>query len=526
MSEDTIKDIDPDELDALIARVREAKEHKLALGPDDCQLLLDALLTLATMHERLADNDVTIGKLQKLVGMVRSSETLGEQLKAGKPKRQQRRKKPTAPTVKPKVNHHKIEHVCKGDICPECGKGKLYKYEPATLLRITGQSPFVPEQHVMERLRCNACGAYFTAELPEEVKADGDAGQKYGFSARTMMVLGKFFAGSPYYRQGSLQGLIGVSLSASTIWDQAEKASNDIFPVFRYLANVLAADAVHFEADDTTNKVLGQKPIEKPRRNSDKTRTRTGLYTSGMIATTIEGHKIVLFNTDIGHAGEFLDDILKHRNPSLSPPIIMTDALSSNRPTVIDDFSHGLCNAHGRRQFYDVHCNFPQEVEHIIERYGEIWVNEKEIEAQAMSATKRLAYHEKHSLPVMEEIRAWGNGLLAAEKVDEHSGLAKAIRYFDNHYDGLTMFCKVEGAKLDNNIMEGQLKLVALNRKNAGFFKSAIGAAVGDVLTSIIATCSANGVNAFEYLNALQQNADDVKAHPEKYLPWNFKENG
>lgn len=523
---DNIKDIDPIELDALIVRVKEAKKHKLALGPEDCQLLLDALLTLAAMHERLADNDVTINKLKKLVGMIQSSETLGEQLKAGKPKKQSRRQKPKAPAVKPKVVQHKIEHICKGDVCPECGKGKVYKYEPATLLRITGQSPFVPEQHVMERLRCNACGAYITAELSPEIKKDGDANQKYGYSARTMMVLGKFFAGSPYYRQSSLQSLMGVSLSASTIWDQAELVSNDIFPVMRYLSKVLAADAVHFEADDTTNKIIGQQPIKKPGRNGTKAKTRTGLYTSGIIATTAKEQKIVLFNTDIGHAGEYLDDILKHRNPSLSPPIIMTDALSSNKPTVINNTINALCNAHGRRNYYDVHCHFPEEVEHIIERYGEIWANEKTAVKQRMSPSNRLAYHKKHSLPVMEAIRTWGAKQLADEKVEENSGLGKAIKYFDRHYDGLTMFCQVESAKLDNNSMEGQLKLVALNRKNANFFKSSVGAAVGDVLTSIIATCSINGVNAFEYLNTLQRNADDVKAHPAKYLPWNFKDNG
>ena len=55
-------DIDHDALDALIARVTEAKEHELALSPQDCQLLLDALVTLLTMQQRLASHDVTIHK--------------------------------------------------------------------------------------------------------------------------------------------------------------------------------------------------------------------------------------------------------------------------------------------------------------------------------------------------------------------------------------------------------------------------------------------------------------------------------
>lgn len=174
-----INDIDIAALDALIKRVQEAKTHGLALSSDDCQLLLDALFTLVAMQESLACNDITLTKLKKLVGMVQSSEKLQSSLEVQRAKKQSARpKKPVVTKVKPVVTHHKLEGLTKGDNCPECETGKLYKYEPASLLRIVGQSPFTPEQHVMERLRCNTCGAYFTAQVSEAVKADGKAQQK------------------------------------------------------------------------------------------------------------------------------------------------------------------------------------------------------------------------------------------------------------------------------------------------------------------------------------------------------------
>ena len=40
---------------------------------------------------------------------------------------------------------------------------------------------------------------------------------------------------------------------------------------------------------------------------------------------------------------------------------------------------------------------------------------------------------------------------------------------------------------------------------------------------SLIYTCDLNGVNAFEYLNALQRNADHVAERPENWLPWNYQ---
>ena len=99
-------DISPDELDLLMIRVAQAKEHQLTLSPQDCDLLLSALMTLTGMQEKLSDNDITIGKLRKLVGMVQSSETLKSAV-SRKPTRTGKRKKPTVTPVKPEVQHHK-----------------------------------------------------------------------------------------------------------------------------------------------------------------------------------------------------------------------------------------------------------------------------------------------------------------------------------------------------------------------------------------------------------------------------------
>jgi transposase len=172
-------------------------------------------------------------------------------------------------------------------------------------LCITGQSPFKPEQHVMESLRCNTCGAYFTAALPAEILTDGTRGQKYGYSACSLMAIYKYFAGLPFYRQSSIQKLLGVKITASTVFDQVELVCDAIYPVYQLLFN-LAADGKHYYLDDTTNRILDAKSVEKKARNSEKRITRTGVYTSGVIATLADNRHIVLFETNIGHAGNSL----------------------------------------------------------------------------------------------------------------------------------------------------------------------------------------------------------------------------
>ncbi len=527
----TYSDIDSKELDALMQRVQEAKDHDLALTPEDCQILLNALKTLAALQERLSDNDITLHKLRKLVGMVGSSETMSNLLgKKGKTTNKNRgqknskskNSKPKTDAVKPKVTQHSLDDLKKGDTCPDCQQGKLYKYDPATLLRITGQSPFVPEQHVMERLRCNACGQYFTADLPTEVLDDGEPGQKYGYSARTLMVLYKFFAGTPYYRQDSLQSILGVNLSASTVFDQSEHVVNSLGPIHNVLLQQ-AANAVHYYLDDTSNRILEQVPVLKPQRNSDKMRKRTGVYSSGLVANLVDGHNVVLYQTNIGHAGEFIDEILRHRNSSLPPPLLMSDVLPSNRPSRGYKVEHSLCNSHARRQFAEVLNQFPEEVEQVLTWYATIWQQDDEARRLELDAKQRLAWHKKHSLPIMEKIRSWGETELSLGKVEENSGLGKAISYFNKHYDGLTAFCHLEGGQLDNNRAEQALKLVVRNRKNAMFHKTQAGASIADVAMGMIATAAEAGVNVLDYFNAVQRHHQEVKANPELFLPWNYQ---
>ena len=246
-------------------------------------------------------------------------------------------------------------------------------------------------------------------------------------------------------------------------------------------------------------------------------------YSSSKV-TTKHNQDIVLFETNIGHAGEFIDSILHTRSQSSAVPIIMSDALASNRPTVTTTMT-SLCISHARRQFVDVISHFPEEVAHILMRYGEIWTHDHQIAEQQLSLAKRLEYHQTHSLPVMADIKLWGETHLANQTIEENSGLGKAIRYFIKHYEGLSLFCQVEGEKLDNNAIEAKLKIVVRDRKNAMFHKTLPGATIGDVITSIIATGSEAGVNVMDGFTVIQREQEQAKAHPEKYLPWNYLEN-
>ncbi|MCX4029089.1 IS66 family transposase [Spartinivicinus marinus] len=519
------------ELQALKQRISEAQAYGLSLSQEDNQYILDALMTLEHLQQQLHTHSITLHKLRKSLGIEMSSEKLrdlcGENTTAGeskdklaKPPRQ-RPPKPKSTTPPVTINHALTQYQS-GEVCPACEIGKLYSTKPARLLRITGQSPYARELHLAEQRRCNACGAYFTAPLPEAVTVDGEPQQQYGYSARSLMVLSKYFAGSPFYRQECLQGLLGVAISSSTFYDQSSYVANDVTPLFDRLKE-LAANAVDYLLDDTGHRILKQGPVMKKRLKQKKAKRRTGIYASGVIANLSNQHQIVLFQTNVGHAGELIDELLEKRSPDQPPPILMSDALANNNPQSGCETIRSLCNTHGRRQFADVFNHFPTQVEYVLKQYQTIWLNEATVVQEQLSPEQRLAYHQTHSLPVMAALREWGNQLIQSGKIEDNSGLGKAICYFDRHYEGLTRFCTHVGARLDNNLMEAMLKLIVRGRKNSLFYKTQTGANVADVLTSVIATAASAGINVFDYLNAIQRNKAAVKANPDQWLPWDFK---
>jgi transposase len=75
---------------------------------------------------------------------------------------------------------------------------------------------------------------------------------------------------------------------------------------------------------------------------------------------------------------------------------------------------------------------------------------------------------------------------------------------------------------LDNNGAERALKLCIRQRTNSLFSATEHSAYLASLLTSVIATCLQAGVNALEYLGAVQEHRHEVFADPEAWLPWNY----
>jgi len=123
----------------------------------------------------------------------------------------------------------------------------------------------------------------------------------------------------------------------------------------------------------------------------------------------------------------------------------------------------------------------------------------------------------------MNDLKVWLDQQITDRLVEPNSALGKAIAYMRSYWETLTRFMSIPGAPLENNLVERALKLFIRQRKNSLFYKSEHSAYIASVLTSLILTCIYAGVNAFDYLVALQEHRAEVFADPKAGLPWTYR---
>lgn len=368
--------------------------------------------------------------------------------------------------------------------------------------------------HELEKLRCNPCGAIFTAAPPEGVGTE-----KYDDSVPSLLAVLKYGTGMPFYRLESLQESLGIPFPSSTQWDLLEGAKKKLEPAYDELFRQGAQGEV-IHNDDTKVRIL--ELMGKRRERLHDPPERTGLFTTGMISRT-KDRTIALFFSGSRHAGENLQKLLELREAQRAPPIQMCDGLDHNEPkgkeTIVSN-----CLAHGRRRFIDVIESFPDEVRHLIDELAKVYKVEKLARQQQLDAEGRLALHQKESAQVMSDLKKWLKALFEEKKVEPNSTLGAAVTYMQKRWDQLTLFLRKPGAPLDNNICERGLKKAILNRKNALFYKSRHGAHVGDLFLSLVHSAELAGANPFDYLLTLQRNAKLVAKSAAAWMPWNYRE--
>ena len=524
----TIKRIDLSSADveALLARVRAKMKEA------DYELIKSMAETIAFLVQKVEEGKVSASRLLRMLFGASSEKTkdvLKDALRgeadadgdeeSPESDKAPRKKKghgrtPAKAYTGAEVEHTAHESLEHGDTCPECERGKVYTMkEPKRLVRITGGAPIRAKVYEQERLRCNLCGTVFTAAAP-----DGVGEEKYDARVAAIIALLKYGSGFPFYRLAGLQEGFGVPMPPSVQWEVVSDMSRKLFPVYDELIRHAAqGDILH--NDDTVAKILALAGDTSPIEQGGK--KRKAVQTTGIVSCSGD-RKVYLFFTGKRNAGENLDRLLAMRDPKHEDPVLMCDGLSANLP---ESFSVILsnCLAHGRRNFIEVALLFPKECKHLLTPLAKVYKVDEECRQQGMAPAERLKEHQLRSKPEMDGLKQWLKKQEENKAIEPNSSMGQAIRYMTKRWEQMTQFLRVPGAPLDNNICERALKKAILHLKNSLFYKTQRGAMVGDLFMGMIHTARENGVNPFDYLVALFENAGLAVADPGAWLPWNYQ---
>lgn len=411
---------------------------------------------------------------------------------------------PNAPTVT-----HDVEGCQPGDLCVHCGFGKYYYGKDRKQLEFSGGPIVTVKRHIKKALRCNRCG---------HEKLNHQKIVKWKPEARSALVIHKIY-GTPWYRISRLQKLSGIPIAMSTQWTQCKGVWED---AAKYVVSELYRLGIEHSlwcTDDTGMKILSVLKANALLPESEQRACHTTA-----IHTGYGKFKIILYMTANRYCRENWVPLLAKRNTT-DKVVVMTDASNQSLPKDAEreKAESAVClGGHARRKFKDIELNYPSECEYFLSLIHDLYQNDdicKDMEPQ-----ERLEYHKKHSQPLIDAIYAKIAELFNHRIIEPNSDLGKAMNYWLNHREGLTAFLRIKGIPLDNNWAENALRIMAIYRKASLFFKTLNSAMVMSDLFGLVATCEANGINAFAYLNWIQVHWKAVQENPQAYLPWCFEQ--
>jgi hypothetical protein len=187
--------------------------------------------------------------------------------------------------------------------------------------------------------------------------------------------------------------------------------------------------------------------------------------------------------------------------------------------------THLGCWSHSRRYFFEAAELLPKEARGVhqpamqfLDLIGKLYAAESR--AHEMTALRRAVMRRRYSRVVLEKIKALLDQHL---KTTLPSGkLGQALGYLSNQWPKLCRYVENGVWPICNNACENSIRPLVLGRKNWLFSDTVAGAKASANLYSLIETCRANDIDAYQYLIDLFKalpyatNADGYEA----LLPW------
>jgi transposase len=177
------------------------------------------------------------------------------------------------------------------------------------------------------------------------------------------------------------------------------------------------------------------------------------------------------------------------------------------------------CWAHARRPFARIEDKDPDAAA-MVRLVHELYAIEDQADTARASPDERRRLRDHLSRPIVERIRAFAH-LLNAKHPGRDDGhpCGGGARYILNQWYDLVKFLDHGELRLDNNLAEGDLRMVALIRKNSLFLGAASAGPRFAACLSVLRSCRLARINPGHYLAAVTPILIDWRRLRRSHLP-------
>jgi len=325
---------------------------------------------------------------------------------------------------------------------------------------------------------------------------------QYGPSFHAHVAVSKCSDSIPLTRQSKQLQRAGVVICRSTLCDIFQRDAALLKPLHRRMLELIA-QSFYVNADETPLSVLDKAKKQK--------KTRKAYMWTFII------EQIVAYVYSPSRSGQTPLAVLGESQGYLQ----VDDYSGYNQVTKPDRRIRIGCWGHLRRYFWKSLDDTPEESKYLLDEVVLLYEVEYDaLEQGVLGTAVHLAMRKEKSAPIVDRIKQW----LDAQQPRQapKSKLGKAIGYALSNWTEMTRFLADPKIKLDNNISERQLRLIALGGKNFLFVGNDEAGESLAILQSLTSSCERNGVDPQLYLTDVL-----IQTHPQsridELLPHNWK---
>ena len=336
------------------------------------------------------------------------------------------------------------------------------------------------------------------------------------------IICDKYLDHLPLYRQMKRYERLGVKIPKSTLSHWVMSIGKLLMPLFEAHRREIFK-ATYLMVDETRIQVLAPIKIlpkdRKKKRPPPKGKSHRGYYWSYYDPLS----KSALFDYHPGRGEEF-----PHQSLQDFCGIIQTDgysvyeALERHLPQI----ERAACLAHARRKFKEALKNDPQHAQEALFLIQRLYAIETEARDNHLSHSQRLELRLEKAQPLWSKFHEWIKEKAQDPTLLPKSPIGKAISYTAQRLPYLAKYLTDGKLEIDNNLVENQIRPIALGRKNYLFAGSEQAAQYAGLFYSLLASCKAQDIDPATYLFDV---IETIPNHPinkiDQLLPKNWKPN-